>query len=188
MYDARTMEKGKKNLSFRLDSHVQTDLFNENVTPSQKTQGLIPIAPGIEYSWGSRRKVDMSLGFSIGDGLSYGTKIRLGGQPGGRTAAAIYPKLSFGSDFDEVLFALKVPLLFSYYGKQDKFSVTYSPGFQFSSQEITGGSNLALYNSLNVMAGKKNKVVFSSSFALAGKAFGMQTTVGYNIRFGGGKP
>jgi len=182
MYDARTMEKGKKNLSVRLDSHVQVDLFEDNISPSQKSQGLIPLAPGLEYSWGTRHNMDMSLGLSIGDGLSYGTKIRLGDR--GRTASAFFPKVALGYGSDQLVAALKVPFLFSYYDKQDKYSVTYSPGFQISTSDITGGSPLALFNSLNVMMGKKNKFCISGSFMLAGKVFALQTAVGYNVRFG----
>ncbi len=187
MYDARTMAKGKKNLSLRMDSHVQVDLFNDNILPESKIQGLIPFAPGIEYAWGSRRNVDMSLGLSVADGLSYGTKIRLSGKPGGRFATALYPKLALGFGTEDAVFAFRVPFLFSVYDNKDRLSVTYSPAFQFSSQELAGDSHLALYNSLNVMAGKKNKICFSTSFVLAGKLAGMQTTIGYNLRFGKGK-
>jgi NAD(P)-dependent dehydrogenase (short-subunit alcohol dehydrogenase family) len=74
IYDARTMEKGQKSLSFQLDSQLQNELFGSGLNPAEKLISLTPFAPGVEYAWGSRKNVDMSLGLSISNGISYGSK------------------------------------------------------------------------------------------------------------------
>lgn len=183
LYDARPLKKGEKALSISLDSSFATDIGDPTVKLSNQLIPMTPIAPALEYSWGTNFRTHMTINLSMARGMSLGGNVGIVNNPGGKVAVSVYPRTGLSVYGGGLAWFSHLPLLISLY-PTEKLSLTFSPGLLIS-KVISDRYDAEYYGygSVNILHGRKNKLGLSIGVMPINGLPIAQCSIGYSIRF-----
>ena len=197
-HTAKTLKKGEKQFVIAGDSYLRPIAHSiKNGKQSEALLFSLPLGPSLEYNWGTRKKVDFTVGLSTGGQVSFALKNMIYGNEDSKFSMSLIYKVgvatipNYTSDGQQLW--ANLPFVFTYeFNKSNSLTISTGvilslPGWNFGSNNQPEFQRAFLNTSIAYHFGKKNRFFMAYSFMNVKTDLGNwanQASMGYIIKFG----